>query len=88
MTAHIWTVSEAKAKLSEVLRMAREEGAQRIGTRDAYVVITEAEWERLNTPRRHLGSWLLANMPRLDDELELPSRTDRDRPSPFETGEQ
>ena len=27
-----WTVAEAKARLSEILRLAEEEGPQRIGT--------------------------------------------------------
>ena len=28
-----WTVAEAKARLSEILRLASEEGPQRIGTK-------------------------------------------------------
>jgi hypothetical protein len=36
---HVWTVAEAKARLSELLRRAREKGPQRIGTRVQYVVI-------------------------------------------------
>ncbi len=34
----IWTVAEAKARLSEILRLAEEEGPQRIGTRRSFVV--------------------------------------------------
>lgn len=85
--SQIWTVRNAKAKLSEVLRCAREDGPQRIGERDTYIVITEAEWERLNTPKPHLGAWLLENMPKLE-ELELPDRKDRHRPSPFDESAQ
>ena len=45
----VWTVAEAKARLSEVLRLSEEEGPQRIGTRKCYVVVPEkclagAEW--------------------------------------------
>ncbi len=29
----VWTVAEAKARLSEILRLAEEEGPQRIGAR-------------------------------------------------------
>jgi len=83
MAGDVWTVRAAKARLSELLRLAKEDGPQRIGERESYVVITAAEWERLNAPKPHLGTWLLDNMPELD-ELELPDRTDRDRPSPFE----
>ena len=31
----IWTVAEAKARLSEILRLASEEGPQRIGREGA-----------------------------------------------------
>ena len=34
-----WTVAEAKARLSEVLRLAEEEGPQRIGVRKPFVVV-------------------------------------------------
>ena len=34
----VWTVAEAKARLSETLRLAEEEGPQRIGTRKSFVV--------------------------------------------------
>ena len=85
--AHIWTVRDAKAKLSEVLRRAKEDGPQRIGQRDSYVVVTEEEWQRVNAPQPHLGTWLLENMPELDG-LELPDRKDRHRPSPFDDASQ
>ena len=32
-----WTVAEAKARLSEILRLAEEEGPQRIGVRNSFV---------------------------------------------------
>ena len=37
----IWTVAEAKARLSEVLRLAEEEGPQRIGARKPFVVVPQ-----------------------------------------------
>lgn len=82
MATHVWTVRNAKAKLSELLRRVRDEGPQRIGEREAFIVITEAEWQRLVSPKPHLGAWLLQNMPEID-ELELPERHDRARPLPF-----
>ena len=82
MSAHIWTVSEAKSKLSEILRLVREEGPQRIGARDPFIVITQAEWRRLNAPKPHLGQWLLENMPEGDD-IELPPRADHKTKDPF-----
>lgn len=83
VTARAWTVRDAKAKLSEVLRRARDDGPQRIGERDTYIVVTEAEWQRVTTPKPHLGAWLLENMPEIDG-LELPDRRDRERGSPFD----
>ena len=66
-----WTVAEAKARLSEILRLASEEGPQRIGTKTPYVVVPEEEWLKRAEPRIPLGRWLVENMPRIDD-LELP----------------
>jgi hypothetical protein len=83
MTDQAWTVRAAKAKLSEVLRLAREEGPQRIGDRETCIVITEREWQRLSAPKPHLGAWLLANMPETAG-LELPDRQDRERTAPFD----
>ena len=40
----VWTVAEAKAKLSEVLRLAETEGPQRIGARKHFVVVPESVW--------------------------------------------
>ncbi len=84
MGDHVWTVGEAKSKLSEILRRAREDGPQQIGKRESYVVVTAAEWARVSAPDPHLGSWLMENMPTLDDGLELPARADRDRSPPFD----
>ena len=38
-----WTIAEAKARLSELLRLVREEGPQHIGTKKSFVVISEEE---------------------------------------------
>jgi hypothetical protein len=73
-----WTVAEAKARLSEILRLASEEGPQRIGTKTPYVVVPEAEWLKRAEPRIPLGRWLVENMPRIDD-LELPDRREPER---------
>ncbi len=86
MAQRIWTVSEAKARLSEVLRCAEEEGPQRIGARRAYMIVSEAEWRRLTKPRPRMGRWMIENLPQAG-ELELPSRADPDRPDPFDAGE-
>ena len=67
----VWTVAEAKAKLSEVLRLAESEGPQRIGTRKPFIVVPAAVWEEKEQPRKPLGQWLIENMPR-GTNLEIP----------------
>jgi len=78
----VWTVAEAKARLSEVLRLSEEEGPQRIGTRRRYVIVPASEWESKSDPRKPLGKWLLENLPR-GIELEAPDRSSN-RPVPFQ----
>ena len=48
MAKSTWTVAEAKAKFSEVLQKAENEGPQRITRRgeEAVVVVSKKEWER------------------------------------------
>jgi prevent-host-death family protein len=89
LSPHVWTIAEAKARLSEILRLASREGPQRIGTHKRYVLVPEEVWERLTTSGPRLGPWLVDNMPRADgpdDELQPPDRRDPPRDSPFEPG--
>ena len=74
----VWTVAEAKAKLSEVLRLAETEGPQRIGARKPFVVVTAAAWEEKSPPRKPLGQWLVENVPR-GTNLEIPERGGQSR---------
>ncbi len=65
----VWTIAEAKAKLSEVLRLSESEGPQRIGARKGYVVVPEDVWLNREEPTREeermpMGQWLLERMPR------------------------
>ena len=78
----VWTVAEAKARLSEILRLTQEEGPQRIGARKSFVVMPESLWEEQKRPRKPLGQWLVDNMPR-GIELELPNRHESEREIPF-----
>ena len=77
----IWTVAEAKTRLSEVLRLAEAEGPQYIGRRKTFVVVPERLWQKQSPPRKPLGQWLVENMPR-GIELEVPDRRS-DRKIPF-----
>ena len=84
---HVWTIADAKARLSEILRLASTEGPQRIGTQKRYVLVPEDVWDKLNATARPLGPWLVDNMPRAaknTDELQLPDRSDPSRDNPFE----
>ena len=71
--SRVWTVAEAKARLSEVLRLSETEGPQRIGTRKAFIVVPETVWQAQAPERKPLGQWLVENMPR-GIELEVPDR--------------
>lgn len=76
-----WTVSEAKAKLSELLRCA-DERPQYIGARKPYVLISVEQWEALTKPEESMGQWLVNKMANVG-ELELPDRTEPEREIPF-----
>ncbi len=77
----VWTVAEAKARLSEVLRLAETEGPQRIGTRRPFVVVPAEAWDAKTPPRKPFGQWLIENVPR-GTNLEVPERSSN-RPIPF-----
>ena len=77
----VWTVAEAKARLSEVLRLAEQEGPQRIGTRKLFVVVPASVWEEKTRPRKPLGQWLIENVQR-GTNLAAPDRSSR-CPIPF-----
>ena len=80
--SRFWTVTEAKARLSEILRLSEEEGPQRIGTRRPFVVIPEHVWRaRKEGPRKALGQWLVENTPR-GTNLTIPDRN-TNRKTPF-----
>lgn len=81
----IWRVAEAKARLSEVLRLAEEEGPQHIGTRKPFVVVPADDWYAKRPARKPMGQWLVDNMPR-GVNLDVPDRKSR-REIPFVAGE-
>jgi hypothetical protein len=83
MQDHTWTITEAKAKLSEILRLASEEGPQRIGSRTSYIIIPEEVWKEQVDKRKPAGQWLVENMSQ-GVELELPDRKENSgRDIPF-----
>ncbi len=71
----IWTVAQAKARLSEILRLAEKEGPQRIAVGDKqFVIVPAAVWDEKTQPRMPLGKWLVENSPR-GTNLEIPPRS-------------
>ena len=81
-----WTVAEAKARLSEILRLAEAEGPQRIGRRKSFVVVPAEAWYAKTSPRKPLGRWLIENAPR-GVNLEIPRDRESRRAIPFADGE-
>ena len=74
-------MTEAKARLSEILRLAEKEGPQYISDRRSFVVVLVEMWHAKSRPRQPLGKWLVENMPR-GTNLEVPDRRSN-RPIPF-----
>jgi len=81
----VWTVASAKARLSEILRLAEEEGPQHIGTRRTCVVVPADDWYGKSSPRLPMGQWLVDNMPR-GANLDIPGNRESERKRPFVNG--
>jgi antitoxin Phd len=82
-----WPVQEAKAKFSELLEKAVEEGPQIVTKRgvEAAVLVPIGEWRRLQRAARpDLRDLLLASQPRFD--LPVPARGRLRRREPKELG--
>ena len=63
MEADLWTVAEAKAKLSEVIEHAQKHGPQTItrNGRRAAVVVDAEEWERKTKRSGNLAEFFAAS---------------------------
>jgi len=83
MSNAVWSIAEAKAKLSEILRRARVGEPQVIGAQDPCVVLSMTAFADLQrkAEKTHLGRWLLDNTPKVD--FEAPERS-APRANPFE----
>ena len=78
----VWTIAQAKARLSEVLRLAEKEGPQHIGKRRTFVVVPAGDWYAKVSPRPPMGQWLVNNMPR-GANLDVPRERKSGREIPF-----
>ena len=79
---HVWTVAEAKAKLSEILMLAETEGPQRIGVRKSFILVPAKVWQSKESPKKPMGQWLLENMSRAG-EFEFTHNRESGRKIPF-----
>ena len=82
MDNDIWTVAEAKAKLSEVIERAQKEGPQVItrNGRRAVVVVDADEWERRTKRSGSLAEFFAAS-PLRGSGLKVRRSKDRMRPT-------
>lgn len=63
METDLWTVAEAKAKLSEVIQQAKSQGPQTItrNGRRAVVVVDAEEWDRRNKRQGNLTEFFASS---------------------------
>ena len=80
--SRVWTITEAKAHLSEILRLSEEEGPQQIGRKKTFVVVPAADWYAKKPPRKPMGQWLVDNMP-LGVNLDVSGKRQSGREIPF-----
>lgn len=78
----VWSVEEARENLPEILRLAEEDGPQRIGDSKIFTLAPEPEQSSELPTRKSLGQWLVENTPR-GTNLEIPSRRESGREIPF-----
>src|SRR5687767_13918928 len=82
MDTDLWTVAEAKAKLSEVIEHAQRNGPQTItrNGRRAVVVVDAEEWERRTKRSVNLAEFFAAS-PLRGSGLKVRRAKDRMRPT-------
>ena len=78
----IWTIAEARENLPEILRLAEEDGPQRIGDTKIFTLAPEPEQSSQKPPLKSLGQWLVENAPR-GTNLEIPRDRGSKREIPF-----
>ncbi len=76
---HVWTVADAKARLSEVIETSRRDGPQTISKngRPMVVVVSVEEWERKTTRSGSLAEFLLKS-PLRGADLDIDERSKDD----------
>ena len=88
LSEKIWPVAEAKARLSEILRLVEEEGPQQIGVKKTFVIVPREAWEDTEASGMSLGEMIMKFRPNPEDlpedGLKVPSRKEeKECPIPF-----
>ena len=75
MSKATWTIADAKAKFSEVVRKAEHEGPQEITRHgeEAAVLVSKKEWDRM-TKRKGTLAEFFANSPLRGSGIRIPAR--------------
>jgi prevent-host-death family protein len=75
-----WPLQDAKARFSELVRRAREQGPQHVSVRGepAVVVVSEEEFTRLTSLRRSIVDHILEGEPWPDDVVDTINARSRD----------
>ncbi len=77
--SHVWTIAEAKARLSEILRQANDE-PQYIGVNQTHVVVSAEAWRKVQFRPSAMGLCLIEALKGAGN-LELPDRSESDNPN-------
>jgi prevent-host-death family protein len=75
-----WQLQDAKARFSEVVKRARDQGPQHVSVRGepAVVVVSEEEFARLASPRPSIVDHILEGAPWPDDLVDAINARSRD----------
>ncbi len=75
-----WQLQDAKARFSEVVKRAREQGPQHVSVRGepAVVVISEEEFANLSSPRQSIVDYILEGPPWPDDVVDAVNERSRE----------
>ena len=75
-----WQLQDAKARFSELVKRAREQGPQHVSVRGepAVVVVSEEEFELLTSPRPSIVDHILEGAPWPEDVVEAINARSRD----------
>jgi prevent-host-death family protein len=71
----MWSVVDAKAHLSEILRLAKQGEPQVIGSQNPCVVVSLETYNAEIAEAGHDGLWLLNQARHISDDLILPPRS-------------